>query len=115
MRAADVTGVQTCAIWMASTDNVGVTGYLVERSQGAGSTSFTQVATPTGTSYNDTGLSASTVYNYRVRATDAAGKLRGESPTAPATNTKTPPSTRPPAAHAFKAGTATARQSTRLE
>ena len=43
--------------WTASTDNVGVTGYLVER-QDPGSTSFVQVGTSTGTSYNDTGLAA---------------------------------------------------------
>ena len=34
--------------WTASTDNVGVTGYLVERCQGAGCTNFAQIATPTG-------------------------------------------------------------------
>ena len=43
--------------WTAATDNVGVTGYRVERCQGAGCTNFTQVATPTGTTYNDTGRS----------------------------------------------------------
>ena len=32
--------------WTASTDNVGVTGYRVERCQGAGCTTFAQVATP---------------------------------------------------------------------
>ena len=35
--------------WTAATDNVGVTGYLVERCQGAGCTNFAQIATPTGT------------------------------------------------------------------
>lgn len=40
--------------WTASTDNVGVTGYRVERCQGAGCASFAQIATPTGTSFNDT-------------------------------------------------------------
>ena len=34
--------------WTASTDNVGVTGYRVERCQGAGCTNFAQVGTPTG-------------------------------------------------------------------
>ena len=60
--------------WTASTDNVGVTGYLVER-QDPGSPSFVQVATSTGTSYNDTGLVAGSAYSYRVRATDAAQNL----------------------------------------
>ena len=61
--------------WTASTDNVGVAGYRVERCQGAGCSTFTQIATATGTTYGDTGLSASTSYSYRVRATDAAGNL----------------------------------------
>ena len=65
--------------WTASTDNVGVTGYRVERCQGSTCTSFSQVATPSGTSYNDTGLIANTTYRYQVRATDAAGNLSGYS------------------------------------
>ena len=61
--------------WTASTDNVGVSGYRVERCQGAGCSNFAQVATPAGTSFNDTGLQTGTSYSYRVRATDAAGNL----------------------------------------
>src|SRR5205807_145566 len=61
--------------WAASTDNVGVTGYLLERCSGSNCSNFTQIATPPGTSFKDTGLSASTSYTYRVRATDAAGNL----------------------------------------
>jgi chitodextrinase len=60
--------------WTASTDNVRVTGYLLER-QDPGSPNFVQVGTTTGTSYNDTGLAASSNYSYRVRATDAAQNL----------------------------------------
>ena len=66
-------------IWTASTDNVGVTGYLVERCQGVGCSNFAQIATTIGTAYNDTGLTPSTTYYYRVRATDAAGNLSGYS------------------------------------
>ena len=61
--------------WTASTDNVGVTGYRVERCQGASCTNFAQVGTPTATTFSDTGLTANTTYRYRVRATDAAGNL----------------------------------------
>jgi hypothetical protein len=61
--------------WTASTDNVGVTGYRVERCQGSTCTAFTQIGSPSGTSYSDTGLSANTTYRYRVRTTDAAGNL----------------------------------------
>ncbi len=70
-----VSSSQVSLSWTASTDNVGVTGYRVERCQGAGCTSFAQVGTPTGTSFNDTGLSASTSYSYRVLAADAAGNV----------------------------------------
>jgi probable HAF family extracellular repeat protein len=60
--------------WTAATDNVAVTGYLVERCQGPGCASFAQVAAPagTGTTFTDSGLASSTSYTYRVRATDAA-------------------------------------------
>jgi chitodextrinase len=68
--------------WTASTDNVGVTGYKVERCSGTGCVNFAQIATPTTITFNDTGLTASTSYSYRVRATDAAGNLSGYSNTA---------------------------------
>src|SRR5262245_2834158 len=71
--------------WGAATDNVGVTGYRVERCAGIGCSSFLQVATPTGTSFNDTGLAANTSYSYRVRAADAVGNLGGYSLTVSAT------------------------------
>jgi fibronectin type III domain protein len=73
--AIAVSGRQINLMWTAATDNVGVTGYLVERCQGAGCTTFAQIVTVTGTTYNDTGLAANTSYSYRVRATDAAGNL----------------------------------------
>ena len=73
--------------WTAATDNVGVTGYRVERCQGAGCTTFAQIATPAGTTFGDTGLTAGTSYSYRVRATDAATNLGPYSNTASATTT----------------------------
>ena len=54
--------------WTASTDNVGVAGYHVRRDA-------VIVATVTGTSYIDSGLTPGTTYQYRVRAFDAAGNL----------------------------------------
>jgi chitodextrinase len=83
--AGALTANQIALSWQASTDNVGVLEYYVERSQGVGSTAFTQVGTATGTNYNDTGLTMSTTYNYRVRATDAAGNLSDYSGVATAT------------------------------
>ncbi len=82
--------------WTAATDNVGVTGYRVERCLGASCTTFAQIATTTGTSYIESGLAAGTTYRYRVRATDAAGNLGPysaiASATAPTAADTTPPS-----------------------
>jgi PKD repeat protein len=83
--------------WSASTDNVGVTGYRVERCQGSGCTSFAQISTSTTASFGDTGLAAGTTYRYRVRATDAAGNLGAYSPIATATTTAAPDTTAPTA------------------
>lgn len=82
--------------WTASTDAVGVTGYRVERCSGSATcTTYTQIATPTTNSYSDTGLTASTIYRYRVRAVDAAGNLSAYSNASNAT-TQAPPDTTPP-------------------
>jgi len=61
--------------WTASTDNVGVTGYFVQRCSGSGCTNFSQVASLPGntTAYNDTSVAPSTTYNYQIVATDASG------------------------------------------
>ena len=59
--------------WSAASDNVGVTGYEVERCQGAGCSSFAAVTTVSTLSWSDTGRSPGTSYSYRVRARDAAG------------------------------------------
>src|SRR5207244_1564172 len=85
LTATAASSSQTNLAWTASTDDVGVTGYLVERCQGSGCAGFAQVATVAGTTYNDTGLAAATSYSYRVRATDAAGNLSAYSNTASAT------------------------------
>ena len=61
--------------WPTATDNLGVTGYRVERCQGASCTNFAQIGTPTVTTFSDTGLNASTTYRYQIRAADAAGNL----------------------------------------
>ena len=85
LTATAVSSSQITLEWTASTDNVGVTAYLVERCQGAGCTGFGQIATVAGTTYGDKGLLGGTSYSYRVRATDAAGNLGSYSNTASAT------------------------------
>src|SRR5438094_9313830 len=79
LTAVATSGSQINLMWMAATDDVGVTGYLVERCQGSGCTAFAQIAAVNGTSFSDTGLSPNTRYSYRVRATDAAGNFGGYS------------------------------------
>lgn len=64
--------------WSAATDNVGVTGYKVYRSG-------TLIGSPTATSYNDTGLTASSSYSYTVAACDAANNCSAQSSAASAT------------------------------
>jgi len=66
-------------VWTASTDNVGVSGYEVERCEGIDCTDFVSVATVVNASYSDTGLSKDTPYRYRVRAFDALGNYSGYS------------------------------------
>jgi chitodextrinase len=58
--------------WSPSTDNVGVTAYQVLRNG-------VVIATVTGTSYTDTTVQPRTMYEYRIRAKDAAGNLSGAS------------------------------------
>ncbi|MEU0572513.1 glycosyl hydrolase family 18 protein [Nonomuraea sp. NPDC005983] len=78
LRSTGVTSSSVSLAWNASTDNVGVTGYDVFRGG-------TLVTTVTGTSYTDSGLSASTSYTYAVRARDAAGNVSGNSGSVTAT------------------------------
>jgi hypothetical protein len=85
LTATPVSGSEIDLSWTASTDNVGVTGYMLERCQGAGCTTFSQVATSTNTTYSDTALASGTAYSYRIRATDAAGNLSAYSNVASAT------------------------------
>ncbi len=67
LTATAVSATQVNLTWNASTDNVGVTGYRIYR---AGALLATLGAV---TSYQNTGLSASSSYAYTVLAVDAAG------------------------------------------
>jgi YD repeat-containing protein len=69
--SAAASGTQIDLSWPAATDNVAVSGYLVERCTGAGCGSFTQIASTAATSYSATGLTSGTSYSFRVRAYDA--------------------------------------------
>src|SRR6187455_360690 len=81
LRVTATTSSSVALAWDASTDDVsGVTGYQVFR--GA-----TQVGSPTGLTFTDTGLTASTTYSYTVRAVDATAKVSAASTAVSATTT----------------------------
>ncbi len=83
---ATATGATAIEVaWTASTDDVGVVGYAVERCTGASCTDFVEVGTPTGSPWVDAGLTGATSYRYRVRAGDAAGNRSSYSAIAAAT------------------------------
>jgi chitodextrinase len=85
LTATAASSTQINLAWTASTDNVGVTGYQIQRCQAAGCSNFAQVGTSTTASFNDTSLTASTSYSYRVSAKDAANNVSAFSNTATAT------------------------------
>jgi YD repeat-containing protein len=95
LTATAASGSQINLTWTGSTDNVGVVGYKIERCQGSGCTSFTQITTTSGASYSDTSLSQGSTYTYRVRAYDAAGNNSGYSNTAAVTLADTTPPSAP--------------------
>ncbi len=65
LNATTVSSSQINLTWTASTDAVGVTGYRIYRGG-------VLIDTTASTAYNDTGLTASTLYSYTVSAIDAA-------------------------------------------
>ena len=89
--------------WMASTDNVAVTGYKIYR--GA-----LLVGTPATNSYSDTGLTANTAYSYSVSAYDAAGNTSAQS--TPASITTPVLDTTPPVISGINASNLTSSSAT---
>ena len=110
LTATAASSTQINLSWGAATDDVGVTGYRVERCSGAGCTTFTQITTVGGTTFNDTGLTASTSYSYRVRAVDSAGNSGSFSNTGSATTQGTADTTPPSAPGTLTATAASATQ-----
>ena len=83
LSATAISATRVDLSWGAATDNIAVTGYHIERCQGAGCSTFAEIGTTTTTSYSDTTTAAGTSYSYRVRANDAVPNL------GPYTNTAT--------------------------
>src|SRR5437763_15794694 len=87
------TAVSPSQINLSWTDNATTEdGFRIERCAGAGCSAFVEIATVGANvvSYQNTGLTASTSYNYRVRAFNAGG-------TSSYTNTATAKTSTPPA------------------
>jgi Bacterial Ig-like domain (group 2) len=63
--------------WSAVT---GASSYTLERKTGAGA--YAAINAPTATTYNDTGLTASTAYTYRLKAVNTSGSSSGIEATA---------------------------------
>lgn len=75
---------QVALSWTASSDNVGVTGYLVQRSTTGKPGSYAQVATPTATQWTNSGLRSGRTYWYVISARDGAGNVSAASAAASA-------------------------------
>ena len=90
LNASVITPTQINLAWTASADNVGVTGYRVYRNGAL------LITLGTVTTYQNSGLTASTTYSYTVQAMDGAGNASGQSTaaivTTPATADTTAPS-----------------------
>jgi hypothetical protein len=73
LTAAAVSSSQINLAWTDNSTNED--GFKIERCQGAGCTNFAQIATVGAgvTTYSNTGLTAATTYQYRVRAYNTGG------------------------------------------
>ncbi|MEU8005543.1 GDSL-type esterase/lipase family protein [Catellatospora sp. NPDC049111] len=102
-------GLRVTLTWTASTDNVAVTGYDVFRS--ANGAAFTSIGTTTATSFPDM---LNGLYQYQVRARDAAGNTSAFTtpvsvvpPPCPPQDTQSPTTPGTPTTSATTATTAT--------
>ncbi|MEN9913162.1 MAG: hypothetical protein RLY66_570, partial [Candidatus Parcubacteria bacterium] len=103
LEVTDVTTSQVNLSWDASIDpgfpSSGVSGYRIYRNGGG-----SPVATTTGTSYSDTGLSNGTLYSYAVSAFDAIYNASSQSSSV-STTTIAVPSNAPDASNGAPSGT----------
>lgn len=96
--AASASGTSLKLTWTASTDDVAISSYTLQRCSGSGCSSFSQLATVTSptTTYTDSGVSQGVTYSYRALATNSASQQSGWSNTAsamaPVTTPPNPPS-----------------------
>lgn len=93
--------------WNASTDNVGVDHYVLTRNG-------VTVASPTTTSFNDTGRTCGTSYSYTVKAVDAANNESAASGAVSLSTDACPADTTPPSTPTGLATSSTTQTDTSL-
>jgi chitodextrinase len=91
LAAAPASPTQINISWTASTDDVAVAGYEITRNGAS-------VATANGTTLSDSGLTASTLYSYAVRAFDTSNNYSPFSESVATTTPAPPADTIPPSA-----------------
>jgi subtilisin family serine protease len=102
-----VTSINVTSIglsWTRAIENVGLPAYRLERCQGVGCTTFTQITATSSLTLLNTARLPNTTYRYRVRAVDGAGNLSGYSTIV---TVKTLPDTTPPTVPSGLSATAT--------
>lgn len=92
---ATPSGSSISLTWTASTDDVAIASYTLQRCQGSGCSTFSQLKVVTSTSYGDSAVSQGAIYSYQVRATNTANQQSGWSATATATAAVTTPPNAP--------------------
>jgi chitodextrinase len=107
LTASGTTQTTTDLSWTASTDNVGVTGYDVYQNG-------VFKANTASTTYNVTGLTASTAYTFYVIARDAANNSSAQSNTVNVTTLAPAPDTTAPSAPTNLAASGTTQTTTSL-
>jgi chitodextrinase len=90
-RTTNITHLAVDLAWDASTDNVGVTSYIIYRDGNL----LTSV-NGTTTTYKDSAVTPNTSYSYTVAASDAMGNGSGQSTALPVTTLPVPQDTQPP-------------------
>ncbi len=90
LTASGITQDAATLTWTASTDDIGVTGYVVYAQAGAAARAQVGTVGAGVTTFQVTGLSAGTAYTLSVEATDAAGNHSAAATTTATTEAATP-------------------------